>query len=97
MTRALWTTTLLLFMISFFNCGTSLAAKEDAIPIQISEEPGYGMIMENHGEGSQKYWIFKPAAPGKYPVVVFLHGWAAIEPLFLYGLDSASCKGKVIL
>ncbi len=83
MTRALWTTTLVLvFMISLFNCVTCLAAEQDAIPVQISGEPGYGMITESYGEGSQKYWIFKPAAPGKYPVVVFLHGWAATEPLF---------------
>lgn len=83
MTRILWTTTLiLLFIISLFNCGMSFAAKRYPIPIQISSAPCYGMITESYGEGSQKYWIFRPAAPGKYPVVVFLHGWAATEPLF---------------
>jgi len=48
----------------------------------VSDEPGYGMMVESHGEGSQRYWIFKPSKPGDYPVVVFIHGWAATEPLF---------------
>jgi len=94
-TPILWTTTLILiFLISLFNRGMSFTAKRYPIPIQISDEPGYEMITESYGEGSRKYWIFKPAAPGKYPVVVFLHGWAATEPLFLYGLDSTSCKER---
>lgn len=48
----------------------------------VLDEPGYGMITESHGEGSQRYWIFKPSKAGSYPVVVFIHGWAATEPLF---------------
>lgn len=54
---------------------------QDVIP-QLTSEGSIPVISESHGEGSGKYWIFRPAAPGRYPVVVFIHGWAATEPIF---------------
>ncbi|MFB2623815.1 MULTISPECIES: alpha/beta fold hydrolase [Methanothermobacter] len=70
----IWTA-ILLSMILMIPSSTALSGG-------VTDEPGYGMITESHGEGSQRYWIFKPSEPGSYPVVVFIHGWAATEPLF---------------
>jgi acetyl esterase/lipase len=38
------------------------------------------------GEGPRSYWLFEPAKPRpeRSPVVVFLHGWLAVNPAF-YG------------
>src|SRR4051794_8143002 len=38
------------------------------------------------GEGPRSYWLFEPAEPKpeRAPVVVFLHGWFAVNPAF-YG------------
>lgn len=35
------------------------------------------------GQGPRSYWLFEPAEPtptGRVPVVVFLHGWLAVNP-----------------
>ena len=46
-----------------------------------------GVAHETHGLGDEQYWIFEPrdrtgAASGTtLPVVVFLHGWAAMNPV----------------
>jgi acetyl esterase/lipase len=40
------------------------------------------MKSEVFGEGDDEYWIFEPTAPvpSSAPLVVFLHGWAAMGP-----------------
>ena len=40
------------------------------------------MKSEVFGEGDTEFWIFEPAAPvsSSSPLVVFLHGWAAMDP-----------------
>ncbi|MBE2899522.1 hypothetical protein DNK57_01590 [Methanothermobacter thermautotrophicus] len=58
----------------------SHASDHDVFPRTV-EGPA-PVISESHGEGSGKYWIFRPAAQGRYPVVVLIHGWAATEPIF---------------
>ncbi len=53
------------------------------------------------GEGPRSYWIFEPADPkpeGRAPVVVFLHGWFAVNPGF-YGawIDHLVRDGKIVI
>lgn len=71
-----WTLLLILLLLSLNH--VSGAPWDD----QAVDSTSYGIIRESHGEGDGKYWIFRPSRPGRYPVVVFIHGWAATEPLF---------------
>jgi pimeloyl-ACP methyl ester carboxylesterase len=53
------------------------------------------------GEGPRSYWIFEPDKPkpdDRAPVVVFLHGWFAVNPGF-YGawIDHLVRDGKVVI
>jgi pimeloyl-ACP methyl ester carboxylesterase len=53
------------------------------------------------GEGPRSYWIFEPAEPKpevRAPVVVFLHGWFAVNPGF-YGawIDHLVRDGKIVI
>lgn len=72
-----------LVLITLILGSVPVHAEPVAIPQVNMDGPPYeGMVREVHGEGSQRYWIFRPAAPGRYPVVVLIHGWAATEPIF---------------
>jgi dienelactone hydrolase len=53
------------------------------------------------GEGPKSYWIFEPEDPKpecRAPVVVFLHGWFAVNPGF-YGawIDHLARDGKIVI
>jgi pimeloyl-ACP methyl ester carboxylesterase len=53
------------------------------------------------GEGPRSYWIFEPNDPkpeDRAPVVVFLHGWFAVNPGF-YGawIDHLVRDGKIVI
>ncbi|QEH38585.1 alpha/beta hydrolase fold protein [Aquisphaera giovannonii] len=52
------------------------------------------------GEGPRSYWIFEPAEPRpeRAPVVVFLHGWFAVNPAF-YGawIDHLVRSGRTVV
>ena len=64
-----------LVLITLILGSVPVHAEPVAIPRVNMDGPPYeGMVREVHGEGSQRYWIFKPAAPGRYPVVVLIHG-----------------------
>ena len=51
-----------------------------------SEYPHADMDMYHYGSGNDELWIFEPAAPApeSAPVIIFLHGWAAMYPK-MYG------------
>ena len=57
-------------------------------PLPPARGPGSGdyrhreVVVATHGKGATQYWLFEPAgpAPKTAPVVVFLHGWGAINP-----------------
>lgn len=44
--------------------------------------PHRGVRREEYGSGGQSYWLFEPAepTPARAPVVVFNHGWLAVNP-----------------
>lgn len=52
------------------------------------------------GEGPRSYWLFEPAdpVPEKAPVVVFNHGWFAVNPA-VYGawFEHLARSGKVVI
>src|SRR6516164_3184156 len=52
------------------------------------------------GQGPRSYWLFEPEQPRpeRAPVVVFLHGWFAVNPGF-YGawIDHLVRDGKIVI
>jgi acetyl esterase/lipase len=53
------------------------------------------------GQGPRSYWLFEPDEPkpeGRAPVVVFLHGWFAVNPGF-YGawIDHLVRDGRIVI
>jgi len=60
-----------------------------------------GMKRYEIGQGPQSYWLFEPDQPqpeGRAPVVVFLHGWFAVNPGF-YGawIDHLVRDGRIVI
>lgn len=58
------------------------------------------VIKNRYGKGAQEYWIFEPDAPKPQsaPVIVFLHGWGGMNPLY-YGawLDHLVKRGNIVV
>lgn len=60
---------------------------------------GAGVRFARHGEGSRSYWLFEPEqSAGNLPVVVFLHGWQAMNP-GVYGawIDHLVRAGHIVI
>jgi pimeloyl-ACP methyl ester carboxylesterase len=59
-----------------------------------------GVIKNRYGSGGQEYWIFEPDSPKprSAPVIVFLHGWGGMNPLY-YGawLDHLVKRGNIVI
>ena len=53
-----------------------------------------------YGKGGEEYWIFEPDSPKPRtaPVIVFLHGWGGINPLY-YGawIDHIVKRGNIVI
>ena len=53
-----------------------------------------------YGKGGQEYWIFEPDSPKPRtaPVIVFLHGWGGMNPLY-YGawVDHLVKRGNIVI
>jgi acetyl esterase/lipase len=64
------------------------------------EPPHAGVRRYEIGLGPRSYWLFEPERPRpeKAPVVVFLHGWFAVNPAF-YGawIDHLVRDGHVVI
>ena len=43
-----------------------------------------GVLVQSYGEGVLQYWIFEPAdpKPATAPLIVFNHGWGAMDPFW---------------
>lgn len=64
-------------------------------------EPPHGAVRRFEiGQGPRSYWLFEPdrPRPDQAPVVVFLHGWFAVNPAF-YGawIDHLVRNGHVVI
>lgn len=62
--------------------------------------PHNGVLRYEIGQGPRSYWLFEPdkPRPETAPVVVFLHGWFAVNPGF-YGawIDHLVRNGRVVI
>jgi pimeloyl-ACP methyl ester carboxylesterase len=75
-------------------------------PLQPASGPGgsqysHTSVIKNHyGNGGQEYWIFEPDSPKprSAPVIVFLHGWGGMNPLY-YGawIDHLVKRGNIVI
>src|ERR1051325_11029284 len=64
------------------------------------QSPHASVTKNRYGKGGQEYWIFEPASPKprSAPVIVFLHGWGGMNPLY-YGawLDHLVKRGNIVI
>src|SRR5678816_941291 len=85
---------------------TIVSAQNVIPPSQPSSGPGgkqyvHTSVTKNrYGKGGQEYWIFEPASPKPRmaPVIVFLHGWGGMNPLY-YGawIDHIVKRGNIVI
>lgn len=79
-------------------CGAAWPASAAAGPP--AEYPHQSVKRTEVGEGPRSYWLFEPAdpAPDLAPVVVFNHGWFAVNPA-VYGawIEHLARKGRVVI
>jgi pimeloyl-ACP methyl ester carboxylesterase len=59
-----------------------------------------GVTTHRYGEGAGEYWIYEPAEPAARlaPVVLFMHGWGAMNPR-AYGawIDHLVRRGNIVI
>ncbi len=85
---------------------TILSVQRATPPVQPATGPGGKQYIHanatknRYGSGNGEYWIFEPDAPkpASAPVVVFLHGWGGMNPLY-YGawLDHLVKRGNIVI
>ena len=85
---------------------TTFSFQRPTPPSQPATGPGgkqyaHAQVTKNrYGTGNQEYWIFEPAAPkpATAPLVVFIHGWGGMNPLY-YGawLDHLVKRGNIVV
>lgn len=78
-------TGILLALIFLSICKVSVAATPPGQPRSGpggSNYPHAAVVKNVYGEGTNQYWIFEPAAPAPVsaPLIVFNHGWGAVNP-----------------
>jgi pimeloyl-ACP methyl ester carboxylesterase len=97
--------TIVLFSLTILSA-TILAVQRPTPPTQPATGPGgkqyaHTSVTKNrYGAGNEEYWIFEPDAPkpASAPVVIFLHGWGGMNPLY-YGawLDHLVKRGNIVV
>lgn len=86
---------------------TILSSQSPTPPVQPASGPGgkqyvHTSVSKNrYGKGGQEYWIFEPDTPkpaAAAPVVVLLHGWGGMNPMY-YGawIDHLVKRGNIVI
>jgi len=85
---------------------TIVSAQSVTPPLQPQSGPGgkqyvHASVTKNrYGKGGQEYWIFEPGSPRprNAPVIIFLHGWGGMNPLY-YGawVDHLVKRGNIVV
>ena len=64
------------------------------------QQPYSAVIKNRYGKGANEYWIYEPdqPRPTTAPVVIFLHGWGGMNPLY-YGawIDHVVRRGNIVI
>ena len=89
-----------------FSALTIVSSQSIAPPSQPLSGPGgkqyaHTAVTKNrYGKGGEEYWVFEPDSPRPRtaPVIVFLHGWGGMNPLY-YGawLDHLVKRGNIVI
>jgi len=96
----------LLSLTLMFSSLTIVSSQNVTAPLQPQTGPGgkqylhAGVTKNRYGKGGKEYWIFEPDSPKprSAPVIVFLHGWGGMNPLY-YGawLDHLVKRGNIVV
>ena len=97
----------LVLFLSFVVFSLPIFSSQTATPpVQPATGPGgkqyvHANVTKNrYGKGGEEYWIFEPAEPkpASAPVIVFLHGWGGMNPLY-YGawIDHLVRRGNIVV
>lgn len=87
-------------------CAHCALANDVRPPAQPADGPGgakaaHASVLKNHyGDGATAYWIYEPdqPKPATAPLVVFIHGWSAMNPA-IYGawIDHIVKRGNIVV
>ena len=93
----------LIFSLSIVS---SQNAQSPTPPSQPQTGPGgkqyvhTNVVKNRYGKGGEEYWIFEPESPkpSTAPLIVFLHGWGGMNPLY-YGawIDHLVKRGNIVV
>ena len=86
---------------------TTISSQQTATPpAQPQTGPGgkqylhAGVVKNRYGKGGEEYWIFEPDSPrpNTAPLIVLLHGWGGMNPLY-YGawIDHLVKRGNIVI
>ena len=97
---------LALFVVFSLFPGAIVLAQGPTPPVQPGSGPGgkqyahQGVTKNRYGKGGTEYWIFEPdePKPAIAPVVVLLHGWGGMNPMY-YGawIDHLVKRGNIVM
>ena len=97
---------IVLFLVFALFAPPIVLAQNPTPPGQPASGPGgkqyaHASVTKNrYGKGGTEYWIFEPdqPKPATAPLVVFLHGWGGMNPMY-YGawIDHLVKRGNIVI
>ena len=107
MFRKIFVPVSLSLILILFSLSISISQSNVTPPAQPQTGPGgkqyahEAVKRTRYGKGGTEYWIFEPDSPRPRktaPVIVFLHGWGGMNPMY-YGawLDHLVKRGNIVI